>query len=70
MENRVVRLARGEYKFEGDRYNPAHTSNAGDVYSAPVWREGFGLLQIVAAASRSSGRMASCLRAKILAWPS
>jgi len=50
MENRVVRLARGEYKLEGDVMNAVHNSNADclhSFYSAPdVWREGYGPLKI------------------------
>jgi len=46
MENRVVRLARGEYELEGDHYNAAHNSISATPYRAPVWREGFGPLQI------------------------
>ena len=42
MENRVVQLARGEYKFEADADNFAHNSNSANRYSLPVWRQGYG----------------------------
>ena len=52
MENRVVRLARGEYEIEGDVRNAMHSSNSmeWDSYSDdPVqWREGYGPLRFAA----------------------
>jgi len=51
MENRVVRLARGEYELEGDYRNAAHNSNTAHPAgpnSVPAWREGYGPLKIAA----------------------
>ena len=40
MENRVVRLARGEYELEGIKYNAAH--NAAEYWNTSVWRKATG----------------------------
>jgi len=50
MENRVVRLARGEYELlKGDVSNAEHNSNT-SLYP-PVWRAGYGPPQIAAGVS-------------------
>ena len=49
LENRVVRLARGEYEIEGDVNDVAHNLTTGyDRAWNPTWREGYGPLEIVA----------------------
>ena len=48
MENRVVRVARGEYEFEGDTRKAEHKSNSVHHWGAPNLREGHGSLQIAA----------------------
>ena len=48
MENRVLRLARGQYAIEGNMCNAAHNLNWRNPYGTAVWHEGYGALQIAA----------------------
>jgi len=67
MENRVVRMARGEYKLEGGGRNEEHAGPRlfGVLFASGAQASGRWRSQ---RASRSSGRRVSCFRAHRPVW--